>query len=95
MNMYRLVFVGFALLALTLMLGCSGQTNVRGEYTGRSVRRDMAPELQTPGETYEVRHNRIARSISETWRQIYDDWDELWLVDEPSHLSQYPIPSSR
>jgi hypothetical protein len=93
MRIHRMMFLGAAMFAASLAVGCSSQTNLSGEYTGASVRRDMSPELLTLSEQREQRRNRIAWAMDETWRQIYDDWDEFWLVDEPIHLTPYPIPS--
>jgi hypothetical protein len=74
------------LVFLVLALGgCS-------DVTGTSVRWDMTPEMQSMGRTPDQRATEIHRSVNETTRQIWDDWDNFWLVDEPVRLSQWPIP---
>ncbi|MEX2215745.1 MAG: hypothetical protein WD768_16660 [Phycisphaeraceae bacterium] len=74
-------------MAIGLMAGgCSSQI------TPDSVRADMSPEMETIQYTHQQRCNNIARSIDTTTRQIHDDWDRIWLVDQPLHLSYIPIP---
>ena len=81
---------GFAcLLCVALVLGgCSSESDI----TGASVRWDATPEMESIGRTPDQRATEIHRSVNETTRQIWDDWDMFWLVDEPSHLTQWPIP---
>jgi len=75
-----------ALLAVSIV-GCSNN-----KIDGRSVRRDMSPELRTTAATHEQQKNTQARAIDTTMRQIWDDLDKIFLVDQPSRLSRYPIP---
>jgi hypothetical protein len=39
-------------------------------------------------------HERqITRYAEIECKQVSEDWDYLWLVDEPSHLTPYHLPS--
>lgn len=78
-----------ALLVLVMGLAAAGCSS---EITARSVRKDMSPELETIRYTHEQRCNNIARSIDTTIRQLPEDWDRFWLVDEPLKMSYIPIP---
>lgn len=42
---------------------------------------------QTPAE----RHRRIVNNWDIQLRQMGDDWDYMWLLDRPPHLSQYHV----
>jgi hypothetical protein len=78
--------------ALSLLGGCSSDKPAAddGEITAESVRADMSPELISTAETPEQRENKIARSIDTTTRQIWDDWDWIWLLDKPMRMAPYP-----
>ena len=69
-----------------LTVGCSNTI------TESSVSANMSPEMKTIAHTHEQRCNYIARSLDTTQRQIFEDWDRFWLIEEPLHLSKYPIP---
>jgi len=86
---------GFALLigvglALSLATGC--QTNKDGVITASEIRSDMSPELHTLALTYQQSLNRKARAEDHTFRQIFDDWDKIWLRDRPSRNTRLSIP---
>lgn len=70
---------------LMLMGGCN-------KITASSVRTNMSPEMDSIAHTHQQRLNRLARSENTSFRQVLDDWDTFWLMDEPSRLSMYPIP---
>lgn len=78
---------GFVLTAALLAGGCSG-----GRIEVDSVRANMTPELQTTAMTSSQHKTRIARSVDHNLRQIWDDLDYIFLIDQPSHLTSYPIP---
>ena len=82
-------WAGALLLAASMMIvgGCASD-----EITPSSVRKHMTPELNTIAMTREQRRNNTVRSVNTTLRQIPDDWDRFWLVEDPVRLSVYPIP---
>jgi hypothetical protein len=51
----------------------------------------MSPELRSTAETPEQRANTRARSIDTTTRQFWDDYDWIWMLDEPSRSVGYPV----
>lgn len=75
-------------LALTLLLGGC----VSDEITGHSVRMRPTPEMETIAYTPEQRQNEVVRSWNTNMRQVVDDWDRVWLIHQPLHMSVYPIP---
>jgi len=78
------------MVTLTVMIlagGCASD-----EITGRSVRMRPTPEMESIAYTPEQRQNQIVRSLNTTMRQAVDDWDRLWLIHQPLHMSVYPIP---
>jgi hypothetical protein len=78
------------LLGIALVLG--GCASENSEITGASVRWDMTPEMQTEGRTPDQHATEVHRTLNENGRQIWDDWDNFWLIDEPMHLTQWPVP---
>jgi len=80
---------GAAMLVLATGLFSSACST---EITGQSVRANPTPEMETIAYTHEQRQNNLTRSSNTTWRQIIDDWDKFWLLDQPLHLSNIPIP---
>ncbi len=70
-----------------LAVGCASN-----DITGESVRARPTPEMEGIAHTPEQRQNKISRSLNTNLRQIVDDWDRLWLIDSPLHMSVYPIP---
>ena len=85
-SIYALVG-GFILTAALMAGGCSSN---RLEVD--SIRANMTPELQTTAMTSSQHKTRIARSVDHNLRQIWDDLDYIFLIDQPSHLTPYPIP---
>jgi hypothetical protein len=79
------VLVGGALTTV----GCSSGPS---RITASTIRGNMTPELQTTAMTSEQHKTRVARSVDHTLRQIWDDLDYIFLVDQPSRLTPYPIP---
>jgi hypothetical protein len=68
-------------------VGCASD-----EITGASVRANPTPEMESISYTSEQRQNNIVRASNTTWRQVVDDWDHFWLIDQPLHMSNIPIP---
>ena len=81
-----LLCVAIALGLMATLGGCSD------DITGRSVRWDPTPEMETMGRTGDQHDTEVRRSLNETGRQIWDDWDNFWFLDEPIRLTQWPIP---
>lgn len=75
------------LAAALLFAGCASN-----EITGHSVRMQPTPEMESIAYTPEQRQNNVVRSWNTNMRQIVDDWDHFWLIDQPLHMSPYPIP---
>lgn len=78
---------GVVLASALLVGGCHSDQVTVGD-----IRANMTPELQTTAMTKEEHKTRIARTVDHNLRQIWDDLDYIFLVDQPSHLTEYPIP---
>lgn len=84
-----------AMLAVVLMGGAmtlAGCSSGPSRVTAASIRSNMTPELKTTAMTSEQHKTRVARSLDHTLRQVWDDLDYIFLVDQPSRLTSYPIP---
>ena len=87
-----------AAVTVIAMVGCTANGPKKADklakkkITPRLVRHHMSPELKTVGLTAQQQKNRIARSIDTTGRQLWDDLAWLMLMDEPLHLTPYPVP---
>lgn len=79
---------GLVLSAALLTGGCSSG----GRIEASDIRANMTPELKTTAMTSEEHKTRIARSLDHNLRQIWDDLDYIFLIDQPSHLTPFPIP---
>lgn len=79
---------GFMLTVALLSVGCSSG----GRIDVDDIRANMTPELQTTAMTSSQHKTRIARAVDHNLRQIWDDLDYIFLIDQPSHLTEYPIP---
>ena len=77
---------------LVFTAGCGGGKNKQGKVKPGEVRRNMSPELHSTAATYQQELNMIARSNAHTSRQFWDDLAWLFLLDEPLHLTEYPVP---
>ncbi len=85
----KAMVAGLLLTGAMMAVGCgSSQSRI----TAGSIRANMTPELKTTAMTHEQHKSRIARSVDHTLRQIWDDLDYIFLVDQPSRLTPYPIP---
>ena len=78
-----------AVLALTgvLVSGCARQV-----ITGKDIRKDVSPALDSMALTGEQIKNRQARAYDTQLRQVHDDLASFLLEKEPSRLSPYPFP---
>lgn len=79
---------GFVLTIALFTVGCSSG----GRLEVDDIRANMTPELQTTAMTSSQHKTRIARTVDHNLRQIWDDLDYIFLIDQPSHLTDYPIP---
>lgn len=77
-----------AVLGLGLFVAGGCSTDI----TGQSVRANPSPEMESIAYTHEQRQNNLMRVNDTNWRQLVDDWDRLWLMDQPLHLNNIPIP---
>jgi hypothetical protein len=90
MSKIRFTGLAAALVAVITFTGCS--STGEQEITGYSVRMKPTPEMEGVGYTPEQRQNAIVRTWNTNLRQIVDDWDRFWLLDQPLHFSPYSIP---
>lgn len=88
--MLAVLIVGASAMLVTAG-GCSS-TPESDRVTVDSLSRDMTPEMQGVGLSPEQRRNRHIRTINTSMRQVWDDLDEILLLDRPSRMSPYPIP---
>ena len=66
--------------------GCSEPTMVE------TLLNNMSPEFESIALSHEQRIIRHARAIDTNGRQLWDDLDNVFLLDRPLRLSPYPIP---
>jgi len=85
----KAMVAGVLLTGAMMAVGC-GSTQSR--VTAGSLRANLTPELKTTAMTHEQHKTRQARALDHTLRQIWDDLDFIFLIDQPSHLTSYPIP---
>ena len=83
----RIVAAAVMVAGMAAAGGCA-----QNEITHLGVLLNMTPELESVADTPAQRQNKIARSLDHTMQQIWDDLDNLWLVNEPSKMSRFPIP---
>lgn len=91
MSRFRVLAVAVALsVSFVVLTGCASRRS--DKVTATEVQWHMSPELFSVGKTYGQHMNMHARSASHTARQIWDDGSKFWLLTEPSHLTEYPVP---
>lgn len=78
------------LLALGASVGCSSTSNSNHAGDIEMLRSDPSPAMHTLGERADDRQNRYVSVKDSNFRMISDDWDRLWYIDRPSHLTKYP-----
>jgi hypothetical protein len=84
---FRSLAVAALLIGSICLLGaCSNKI------TPHKVRKNMSPELDSIAQNTQQDRNTYARTIDHTTRQAWDDLAWLLLLDEPLHLTEYPIP---
>ncbi len=82
-----------ALFALAMSLTLGGcQSDGGGEITANTVRSRPTPEMEGIGVTPEQRQNDLMRTVNTNLRQAGDDFYSFFLLDQPLHMSKYPIP---
>jgi hypothetical protein len=90
--MNKTLLCGAAVLTLAAgflsTVGCASND----EITGYSVRMNPTPEMEGIAYTPEQRQNNVVRSWNTNMRQAVDDWDQFWLIANPLHMSNIPIP---
>lgn len=85
-SLYTLIG-GLVLTVAFMAGGCSSD-----RVTVDDIRWNMTPELKTTAMTSAQHKTRIARAVDHNLRQIWDDLDYIFLIDQPGHLTPYPIP---
>lgn len=77
----KYVLLSATLAALTAsMCGCSCAGGGTSCFKGDGVADDHA-----------ARKNRYKQIIDNDCKQMTDDWDYFWLMDDKSHLSQWQV----
>ncbi len=59
-----------------------------------SIKSNLTPELTGLSERQVDREINWAQNANQDLRAATDDWGRLWLTDQPSRLSPYPIMST-
>lgn len=85
----RLTAAALTLAAATLT-GCNAPATTNHAGNLDTLRSDPSPALMTLSERGTDRANRTTSMRDTNFRMINDDWDRLWMVDRPSHLTKYP-----
>jgi len=75
------------LFAVTLMTGCSSR-NIDSE----ELRDNWTPELHSTAATYDQYYNDRTIYRTNTMRQIYDDWANIWFEGRNLRMTRYPLP---
>lgn len=88
--MLAVMIVGSAALLVSAG-GCSSAPET-DRVTVDSLSRDLTPEMEGVGLSHDQRRNRHIRTVNTSMRQIWDDLDEILLLNRPSRMSPYPIP---
>lgn len=89
-KMLAVMIVGAAAMLLSAG-GCSSAPET-DRVTVDTLRDNMTPEMQGVGLSPDQRRNRHIRTVNTSLRQVWDDLDEILLLDRPSRMSPYPIP---
>lgn len=77
-----------AAAGLSLLGGCSSM----GGKQHASISDDATPSLITLDQRPIDVSNTTTISWNTNWREHWNDWDKIWLLDRPSRLTQFPIP---
>lgn len=85
----RLSAAALALTAATLV-GCNAPATTKHAGDIDALRADPSPALMTLSERGTDRANRGTSVLDSNFRMFSDDWDRLWYIDRPSHLTKYP-----
>lgn len=86
----RTVSAALLVAASLSMVACSsGGPQHAGDID--MIRSDPSPAMHTLAERDSDRINRHTLNTDTNFRMISDDWDRLWMIDRPSHLTFYPV----
>jgi hypothetical protein len=91
MSRLSLLLIPMTCVALPLAAGCSSNPN---NVSISSIRGNLTPEVRGVSETAYDQANNQAIIENIQWREASDDLDRIWLLDQPSTLSPYPIVST-
>ena len=91
MSRLPVLLISMTCLALPLTAGCSSNPN---NVSISSIRGNLTPEVKGVSETNYDQANNQAIIENIQWREASDDLDRIFLLDQPSTLSPYPIVST-
>ena len=74
------------ILPAVALVACTALTTLTGCSSG------LTPELHSFDESAEQFHNRHARVTNNNGRQIWDDLEEIFLLNRTSRLQRFPAP---
>ncbi len=77
-------------LAAAALVGCNAPATTNHAGDVEELRANPSPALMTLSERGTDRANRGTSVRDSNLRMFNDDWDRLWLMDRPSHLTKYP-----
>jgi hypothetical protein len=92
MSRLSLLLIPMTCVALPLAAGCSSKPT--NSVSISSIRGNLTPEVRGVSETAYDQANNQAIIENIQWREASDDLDRIWLLDQPSTLSPYPIVST-
>lgn len=62
------------------------------DVTNEAILDDLTPELTTLAERPIDVDANVARQFNNDWRQFWEDWGRVFLLNDPIRLSPKPIP---
>ncbi|MDG2422626.1 MAG: hypothetical protein P8M22_01470 [Phycisphaerales bacterium] len=72
------------------VLASSGCTSDK-YHTWGYIKNNLTPEMAGISETKLDQERDLAVSNDTDWRAFSDDWGRVWLTDQPTKLSPYPL----
>lgn len=73
---------------LSVAGGCAGTAGRQHA----AISHDATPDLITLDKRPIDDSNMVTVTWNANWRESWDDWNKIWLLDRPSRLTQYPMP---
>jgi len=84
---FQTTLLATCLLVTTLFVGGCSST-----ITSSDLRSDPTPELYSASRGSDTYYNNRALVRNNTWRQIHDDWANIWLEGRNQRLTRYTLP---